>query len=100
MQAKHTPGPWIADKAFSGTQCVICANAPDGQSFNLAFLPGQYNERSANARLIADAPYLLTALKELELRTRQFIAGELVSFPAALLPQVQALIEHVEGGAA
>jgi Zn finger protein HypA/HybF involved in hydrogenase expression len=35
---------------------------------------------------------LVTGLKELELRTRQFIKGELVTFPAALLPQIQALI--------
>ena len=47
-----------------------------------------------HAQLIADAPCLLGGLKELELRTRQFIKGELVTFPAALLPQIRALIAH------
>ncbi len=35
---------------------------------------------------------LRQALTELELRTRQFISGELVTFPASLLPQVQMLL--------
>lgn len=56
------------------------------------------NTAKANARLMADAPYMLTGLKELSLRTRQFIAGELVTFPAALLPQIESLIAHAEGG--
>ena len=39
---------------------------------------------------------MLTALKELELRTRQFLNGDLVTFPAALLTQVRMLIEQYE----
>lgn len=48
----------------------------------------------AQAQITAD---LLTALKELELRTRQFIAGDLVTFPAALLEQVRGVIDRAEG---
>ena len=39
---------------------------------------------------------LLTACKELALRTEQFLLGKLVSFPAALLPQVKAVIAKAE----
>ncbi len=61
MEAKHTPGPWITDKAYRGTEHVVCANATDGRSFNLASLAGAYPEREANAHLIASAPDLLAA---------------------------------------
>lgn len=61
--ATHTPGPWAHGPAFANSQHVILANAPDGFSFNLAFLTGTYEERAANARLIAAAPELLNALR-------------------------------------
>lgn len=43
------------------------------------------------------SPDLLNALQELVLRTRQFIAGDLVTFPAALLPQCEAIISKATG---
>lgn len=52
--------------------------------------------REIIAELNADRELLRQALTELELRTRQFISGELVSFPASLLPQVRALLRKVQ----
>jgi hypothetical protein len=50
-----------------------------------------------DAALIRAAPNLLAALRELELCTRQFIAGDLVTFPAALLPACRGIIARAEG---
>ena len=96
----HTPGPWSVHG--DNRPLIGC----DDRKMMLAEVLWEHvctewgrpiAEAQANARLMASAPYLLQALKELELRTRQFIAGELVAFPAALLPQVQATIKYVEG---
>lgn len=58
-------------------------------------------ERDINAEFTVRAcnshHELLDALVELELRTRQFIAGDLVTFPAALLPQVRIVISRAKG---
>lgn len=43
-----------------------------------------------------ELPNLVVALKELRLRTEQFIKGTIVTFPAALLPQIDALLNHIE----
>lgn len=48
--------------------------------------------RMPHDELLFVAEGLLSALRELTLRTRQFIAGDLVTFPAALLPQCEAAI--------
>jgi len=55
---KHTPGPW----AVNDGQEVV---ADDGAGTRLLCRchAGHYEERSANARLIAAAPDLLAALK-------------------------------------
>jgi len=44
-------------------------------------------------RLLVEKTDLRNALTELELRTRQYLEGTLVTFPAALLPQVRSLID-------
>ena len=64
-KAKHTPGPWIAGRAHSGMKAVILANDTVGHAFNLATLNMQYDERDADAALIAAAPDLLAALDRL-----------------------------------
>jgi len=66
---KHTPGPWIMEWEGNGYICpqgredsIACtANRPldeDGES------PWTQEEEEANARLIAAAPELLEALRE------------------------------------
>lgn len=89
MTTTHTPGRWRigdAGKTIFGPK----TDAPSPA------IVASVKHR-ADARLIALAPDLLLALTELELRTRQFIAGNLVSFPAALLPQVRAVIDAATG---
>lgn len=64
MKAQHTPGPWMATVGNRGTLCVIsgdawiCGELSNGNGE----VPG---EAEANARLIASAPELLSALKDL-----------------------------------
>ena len=45
-------------------------------------------------QIIAQRDQLRRALTELELYTRQFISGKLVTFPAALLPQCRTILEQ------
>jgi hypothetical protein len=54
--SKHTPGPWRADQR--------CIEGPDGNIALLNLARGQGVTR-ANARLIAAAPDLLSALKRM-----------------------------------
>ena len=61
MHANHTPGPWFADSSFVGSHSIdrffIKCNSKD--------LPNGVAEAEANARLIAAAPDLLSALREI-----------------------------------
>jgi hypothetical protein len=69
--ARHTPGPWVA----SGS-AVLAKIADSTRGFlppvvsgeGLSHLP--IDEKQANARLIAAAPELLDALREIELLAR------------------------------
>jgi hypothetical protein len=54
-QAKHTPGPWVADG--------VLINGPDGMIGELGFGLRGDPEMQANARLMAAAPDLLAALE-------------------------------------
>lgn len=60
-ESKHTPGPWYTDGHRIATN-----------EQNIAFLTN-CEEREANARLIAMAPYLLSALERL---VREVDSGE------------------------
>jgi hypothetical protein len=73
MSAKHTPGPWVRDRR-SGIGCdVRAANGRKvalcwGLSTSKAALnntPAYRAECDANARLIAAAPCMLAAMREL-----------------------------------
>lgn len=68
----HTPGPWkvelIKPDASKGhtfePQCAILAKYHDGSDIRVADIPDCLTpEEEANARLIAQAPALLEALK-------------------------------------
>ena len=66
MNAKHTPGPWIAED----DQSIYAADG-DGRRLIAECHAGHKEERAANARLIAAAPDLLAALEDVELRATQ-----------------------------
>jgi hypothetical protein len=59
--ASHTPGPWIVR---GPGQSVICENNEQGTFVALAH-QAQMGRARANARLIAAAPEMLAALKEI-----------------------------------
>jgi hypothetical protein len=74
MIARHTPGPWLTVRDnFIGVELLSRHRLPQGmrivwqRSFgDLAYvLPADSDNGNANARLIAAAPTLLTALKEI-----------------------------------
>jgi hypothetical protein len=79
MEAKHTPGPWTCEKMFipdtqTDRRCGFVVNGPDdgGDGFpvrvcDLRTPPGisGYAEGQANARLIAAAPDLLEACRQI-----------------------------------
>ena len=69
MSAQHTPGPWKIDHFNTSTGCYQISGHE--QVLNLAFVQDYSDEgdsdqeAKANARLIAAAPDLLEALKDL-----------------------------------
>lgn len=73
--ASHAPGPWTAGVAETdlGVQISVCINGKDSDGDNTGFLIAQmpFNaEDWANARLIAAAPDMLAALKQLDICAR------------------------------
>jgi len=68
-EAGHTPGPWFVDP-----DDTLAIRAPDGddEPWHVAEVIeycGEGDQTEANARLIAAAPDLLEALKELHKKT-------------------------------
>lgn len=65
--SKHTPGPWVVGPV---DDTVVTHLGADGVRYEVAQIDGDYNEpdlwpvMEANARLIAAAPDLLAALKD------------------------------------
>src|ERR1700679_4387691 len=59
--SSHTPGPWNTSAAENGT--VFAMEQPAGERL-IAYLPSNHRE-AANAQLIAAAPDLLAALRDL-----------------------------------
>lgn len=69
MQAKHTQGPWEVDGNIA-----VRSSGPDGRQVCLCEITVRgrdhsetYDEAAANARIIAAAPELLDALKDMVL---------------------------------
>jgi hypothetical protein len=81
MNAQHTPGPWRA--AYITREEVLVVRSADSEVALVA------NDNDANARLIAAAPELLAALKNL-------LAGP--TWPGAQMT-ARAAIAKAEGSA-
>lgn len=112
--AKFTQGPWI-NKHFRSNGAIEIGSCNyrtvSTQTPMVRVYPrldyteehGPHNSDSAiaeceaNARLIAAAPDLLVALKELELWTTLLLDGSLIGWPLALLGQVRNTIKSAEG---
>lgn len=95
----HTPGPWQAARAGSSVVGIPIVG-PGGRaigSLHWAHLPGlaDFNkEQLANALLIAAAPDLLEALRELE---RVYETGDFDSEFKPALEKARAAIAKAEG---
>lgn len=62
--SKHTPGPWVVRSlrpAFNTNDLRIWSHSKGP----VANIPASYADQEANARLIATAPEMLAALKDL-----------------------------------
>lgn len=98
--SKHTPGPWVAEwvKSFTGKDeywinfelhgsiATVRHGASDRQY-------GGKKALHANARLIAAAPELLEALKEV----RKWIMEDASAWEASFAAKVDAVIAKAEG---
>lgn len=82
----HTPGPWTARKHTDTKGWTVSAG-------NSIASVKPRPEAEANARLIAAAPELLEALKEI----REACCSGMGSLPAADIKRAQAAIEKAEG---
>lgn len=83
----HTPGPWEVKDG------VLKCTGPYGKFlFRLVESPGTGSEAEPNARLIAAAPDMLAALKELAVRYDPH-------FPSGPLDRALAAIAKAEGRA-
>lgn len=96
MSARHTPGPWIA----VGWQVeILSAGAPDICNTNPETF-GQhgrsYEERCANANLIAAAPELLEALKD----ARRKLAWFTDSYPQDIVVSESEFFEPIDAAIA
>lgn len=69
-EAKHTPGPWVIDHETRPAEvcCIYGTNHPNSFVYvrgALGYWSADRDENMANATLIAAAPELLEALREL-----------------------------------
>ena len=66
MTNAHTPGPWIIERGDSTTNFIYDNLGEDGYLGTLAMVEhGDIAQLEANTRLIASAPDLLQALRDL-----------------------------------
>lgn len=65
-KAGHTQGPWKVDGVWGNTGFRIATSASANENLHIAGVDGRgYEQNEANARLIAAAPELLKAAKEM-----------------------------------
>ena len=84
MAVTHTPGPWTIGRTdFDNAGEVIEINAPDGTSVAHVLSSDEITEAErADAFLIAAAPELLEALKQMEIAAQE-IAVEFIEHERA-----------------
>lgn len=98
MSTKHTPGPW---KATQFGRCwAIGPEASDNERDDICRigLEAAYAESAANARLIAEAPAMLAALREVYALLENPDADQFDADKVELT--VAAILARIDGGAA
>jgi hypothetical protein len=101
MSAKHTPGPWYCLPEYSNggevhSAAGIICDASIGRNEREEYQKAHRAESEANARLIAAAPELLAALKEILVAAEE--CGAIGSHGPAL-KTARAAIAKAQGGA-
>ena len=95
--SEHTPGPWIAD-AWVGTDPYDDPDGPFVEVGDVRWSPNKVDvpaaiEQTANARLIAAAPELLTGLEDAVL----FLLGVGVSVESPIMERLALVIRKAKG---
>ena len=96
--SNHTPGPWRIDKNDNPRNPGYhCRGDCNGQAFEVVFSTPDI--RQADARLVAAAPELLSALKDAEflLRKSGQIAGPMQDSYNRSAADARTAIAHAEG---
>lgn len=95
MQTKHTPGPWFA----RGSTISAPSGTGEGHTFTLAELGGIYPEKAANARLLAEAPAMLEALRKAEGWVSRTGNGKpmIDRTQIAVYEEIRAILARIEG---
>ena len=92
--SKHSPGPWYIDgfdvKVNKPEREFLGDGAPETICEMLSSVCPE--ETTANQRLIAAAPELLSVLREQTRLIEQFLTGELAAFPSAIRGQAKEAI--------
>ena len=94
MRSKHTPGPWKANLYLGGAY-AINRMAPNGERLGRIAVVDGMIETKANARLIAAAPDLLEAAKNLLAMTE---GQTIFNYMEPQLEAVRAAIAKAGGG--
>lgn len=96
-ETPHTPGPWGIERARDSDSVLIYQHGSDGMGVVAAVWPHPFKGvTAANARLIAAAPELLAALRELcrAWHARQLPVSDRMD---AALSDAEAVIAKAEG---
>jgi hypothetical protein len=90
MGGKHTPGPWRTGADEGGFERCYSGPAIYSPQYMVAeVLAGPIDRGEANARLIAAAPDLLAALKNLTASARGFVAQAYIDDADAAITRAQ-----------
>jgi hypothetical protein len=97
--SKHTPGPWeITGHGSRPTPCTWVSLGPEDDGNSLKVVGA---DQEANARLIADAPAMLDALRGLlEPAESRWRALPKTSYEKKAIGAAQAILSRIDGGAA
>lgn len=100
MESKHTPGEWLIGRGADGLPIIHTAPdtfSPSGQGVAHVCKRPMCQEHTANARLIAAAPELLAALKDLVIEADDMAATSRHLSRSAAHDRARAAIAQAEG---
>ena len=93
---KHTPGPWKVDPNYPHdiqTESGVIEIATTSIALS-GGLPAKYEDRKANARLIAAAPELLEALQDAVEYLKNYLPDEMIAPHLAAITKATGKQKH------